>query len=1109
MRVVEKFISPLVEAQFPEFYKDQGPLFILFVEEYYRWLESNDPAYANYLNTVADGNPNYHIRRLLEYRDVDQTLDNFIVYLKEKYLKGIQFETEANQRKLIKAAQDLFKSKGSQRSLDLLFKLAYGASVEIFTPGDFILKASDGTWTVPRYLELSRTTRTLQYPGKTVTGSISGASAFVEYVITRNINGKLIDLAFVSNLKGDFLTGESVLDSAIVEDAPKITGSLTSLLITLAGELFQIGEIVNITSPRGVEGLARVVELDEVTGIVRFSIIDSGWGYSLDAVTEVSEKTYAVTNITNSNSAITNFQRFETVKQDLIKLSLTNVTGEFNTRSLIINGNTSVEPNTILVSVEQDAAASNTANLILNTLSGDIVSNSFILDKNKAIIATYDDSLFTVGDLLVQSDAGTNNVTGVVSSVEEVTILEVDTSSIGSNGIHVGTFIEQTSTSAQGTISASTRENLYTFTNVSHISVTGVTGTFDNSNPIIVYTNSTKATQLGTFNAQQVFDGYQYLLVETNLTDNTRWSFGNTAVKASAPTVNSVILVASDVGGLLSTNTDVSATGNVVSSNSTTIGINDDVNTFYAFDTTRIRGLSSNTYADLSVRYTGFGADFSIGALDNIETVRVSSDLINSNNDGPGASSVKFIDMLISGANSTFGNVSSVYVEYSGTGYDNTNIVTFTGGNTGVGSFTVGNASITTDASGNIVFVTLSANTGNGIVTTPTASVVNSTGGSTGVGTGASIIPVSSLGFIKLPAGDINDPLLELLRFSTKTIGSISSLTGINPGEQYNANPFVIAYEPEIAALGKADYIINISNTVGTNFLVGEVVEETSNISSIEITGNNYSGNSSLNFEAGELVYATDGVSNTGTGIVYSTVYNSTSNNYTLIIIDTTGTFGVSDQLVGTASNSSIDITASASVATSVTARAIVKSFDSSLNLLSLRRVSLFADLTPGGTLIGKTSGTSATIDSVAADSTARVAGDNANISANVVTSTGAISNLEIISSGYGYENNESATISSIDGSRVATGTVKLGKQGVGQGYYTSTRGFLDNNIFIHDGEYYQNYSYEIRTSISFDVYSEVLKNVLHIAGKKFFGRIVSQPEAVLEPTISTSITIS
>jgi len=82
MKAIEQYISPLVQSHFPDFYKEQGPLFILFVEEYFRWLENNSSTYANYTNALLDGNPVYHSRNLLNYRDIDKTVDSFFVYFK-------------------------------------------------------------------------------------------------------------------------------------------------------------------------------------------------------------------------------------------------------------------------------------------------------------------------------------------------------------------------------------------------------------------------------------------------------------------------------------------------------------------------------------------------------------------------------------------------------------------------------------------------------------------------------------------------------------------------------------------------------------------------------------------------------------------------------------------------------------------------------------------------------------------------------------------------------------------------------------------------------------------------------------------------------------------
>lgn len=1184
MSTIEKNISPLIESQFPAFYKEQGPLFILFVEEYYKWLEESSSTYANYSDALIDGNPIYHARRLLDYKDIDRTVDDFIVYIKEKYLKNVQFETNISKRRLLKATHDLFGAKGSKRSFELFFNLVYGTKIEIYNPGNDVIKPSDGTWVVPVYLELSRSSRTTSFTGKQITGSTSGASAFVEYVITRNINGKIIDVAFLSGLQGNFSTGEVVTDDGIILNAPKIIGSLTGVDITTPGEGFELGETVKVSSASGVEALARVTGVDATTGIVRFTILDGGWGFSNTAETVVSEKMISVSNVYNSNTEITEFIRNETVTQNLYSFDVSDIPAVLNIDSLINNGDTTTPSISILVSKTQNTATSytsNNANIVLNQVSANVFSNTILYEKNRAIVVTNNSIGFSVGDVVIQRTGSTNNVTGVIASVSNVAVLTINTTSIGANGIHVGTYLIQSTTNAKGYVTTIPRENYFTYTNVSSITVSDVTGTFNNTSTVTAYNNATALTSLTTFDPLTSVDGYRYILSETNLSTNTRWSSANTILLQGSPTVNSTIILASDIGGKFTSNTNKTATANVFAQNSTHIGLTSISNTFYATGKSQIVGTSSNTVANTTSLYTGFGADFEIGFISDSEVVRLSPDFISSNNDGPGSSSIKFKDMIISGANSTFGNLNAVYIESGGTGYDNTNIVTFTGGNTGVGSFEAANATILTTSSGVITSVTLSANVGNGIITTPTTSVVNSTGGSSGVGTGANLIPVSSLGFVKLPGGDITYPLIDLLRFSTKTIGSISTLSAVNPGEDYNIDPFVLAYEPEVASYGKRDQIVSYTITSGAGFSSSEVVTQTLTSPGISITSNNYSGNTGNNYEVFEVVYSTDGISNTATGIVYSHTRNIITNVHTTVLTSNTGTwqntinvsvltvasntnFGPGNKVIqgtangilvtsnstilivksvqgtfqanatsvtsnasptpgsttisaqsntliytlkGTTSKGNSSITNTAPYTASATSRFTVKS--SNTSVAYLKRISLFSDLTLGGTLVGVSSGTQASIINSIDDLTVGVAGDNANIAANVVASEGRITSLEVYNSGYGYVNDEGVNILSTDGLRAATGQANVVRQGIGEGYFSSTRGFPDDNKFIFDGDYYQNFSYEIQSPLPLDKYSVVLKQVLHIAGNKLFGRVVVTPVANVSINNQTTITIT
>ena len=1192
MNDLDTLISPLVQKQFPGFYEEEGPLFILFATEYFKWLESS--SYITNGNNIA-GQSLYYSRNLLTYSDVDKTIDSFLVYFSQKYLQGIDFNVTSNKRTLIKGANDLYKSKGTPRSIDLLFRLVFGTKVEVFLPGDNILKPSDGTWVVPQYLELTTAARTKSFIGKQITGSKSGAIGFIEYIITRNIQGKVIDIAYLSNVQGTFSTGDIITDNGIIEGAPKVAGSLTSLSLTVSGQDFTVGEEVYLTSARGKEGIARVTGTISETGKVQFILLDGGWGYSTSANTTLSSKVFFISNTRNTNTSITTFEEFEPVKQDILNLTVNNFNQSFTVGELVYNPNA----NAAIVNYVSQVAGSNTANVYITPInSANIIANTILFSANQSVIVTETSTYFEPGRRIYQQITGSNTTTtGVITSVSNAALLIINATSISSNGLHVGTYIKQNTTQASGIVRVIPKESNFAATNVNIIAVTSTTGTFNNTNAITAYSDPEFTIQLATATPVYTSNAYVYTVNEVTSSNSTfenrRWRTSSVAVSVTNPTTNGVISIASDVGGKLELYTDISATATVIGSNSTAVGITGIINTFYGNPNTIVYGTFSNTYANLTNISTGTGADFSIGIVDNAETVRVSPDTMYSNNDGLGSNSVKFASMLITGANSTYGNMSSVFISSGGSGYSNTNRVVFTGGNTGAGSFGAANATIITDTSGVITAVGLSSNVGNGYITTPTVSIVNSSGGSTGVGTDASLIPSFHFGFVKFPMGDLSTPLIDVLRFQTLTIGSIATLTGINPGENYNTDPFVIAFEPFIAGYGKRDFIISAYSLAGVPPpVVGEYIVQTSETPAVSVTSNNYSGNTNNLYDTGEIVYSTDGISNTASGILYSTTYSAISNGFVSVITDVIGgsfqntvsatilTVGTNSSFTpgskiiqGTAngilvtsnttklvvrgvagtfqanatavtSNTGGSTTISSTVNTNIytligatskmissvnsisacTASAVAKGIvsgystifsNTSLTLYSInvKRRSLFTEFYINNSypITGTTTGANLTVISVTTDNESRITGFNASIAANVVTSEGSLSNLSVIDSGFGYVQDESVTITSSDGTRVASAKANILEQGRSSGYYTTTRGFLDNNKYIHDGDYYQEFSYQVNSTLPFNQYSDILKQVVHVAGTKLFGSLVKVSDIVIQntETVASYITTS
>jgi hypothetical protein len=287
----EKFISNFVESQFPQFYQEEGPNFILFVKAYYEWLESENQAI-------------YQSRRLFEYRDIDVTPEDFLEYFLQKYLYGIPFNVIANKRFLLKHILDVYRSKGTIQCYRLLFKLLYNEDIEIYLPGRDILRASDGTWVEPKYLEVTDNPNLTNFVGKVIVGVSSGTSAVVENFVKESYNNDIINIIYISNILprgGNFEIGEKILlpenlgIAEFVSAAPTVLGSLESLNVINGGQGFNIGDTIKIANKNsnnqvvsfGVDGVLKVTELSRGFGSLNFDLIDGGFGFTANAETFV------------------------------------------------------------------------------------------------------------------------------------------------------------------------------------------------------------------------------------------------------------------------------------------------------------------------------------------------------------------------------------------------------------------------------------------------------------------------------------------------------------------------------------------------------------------------------------------------------------------------------------------------------------------------------------------------------------------------------------------------------------------------------------------------------------------------------------------------------
>jgi hypothetical protein len=269
--VVRDGIHSGIDLQFPALYREEGEFMVEFTKAYYKFLDERMD------------------RNIPKLRDIDTTLASFLIFFKKKYLADLPLDTVIDTRFIIKHVTDLYKRKGTQESLELLFQLFYNEQIEVFYPSTNILKPSDSVWGGDTYLEMKPVFVVDDYAiqkGDRISGSLSLASAFVDEIIFVNFTGSFTPIAYLSNIVGKFLADDSisVTRSGITSSVGKlIAGSINSSAINQSNRISgqTIGNRLKLVSDKfGIDATATVLAVsDAATGQINFAVEDGGFGY--------------------------------------------------------------------------------------------------------------------------------------------------------------------------------------------------------------------------------------------------------------------------------------------------------------------------------------------------------------------------------------------------------------------------------------------------------------------------------------------------------------------------------------------------------------------------------------------------------------------------------------------------------------------------------------------------------------------------------------------------------------------------------------------------------------------------------------------------------------
>ena len=286
-------------------------------------------------------NPNESISQLLEYADVNDTLDDFFLQFRNSFLQTIPNDLTSglDKRQLTKNILSLYKRKGTKKGHEIFFRALFNETPELYYPTVDLLRVSDGNFQTQNLIKATLVSPSngdmTKLTGQTITqANIAGntvvnlASAVVESVtvnavslggVQRDVATLILNKASITgtfqNSLGHAIIDETDEDDIINEDGSKVlqqtfstfTGTANDdidvtitcniesiaddLTVTSGGRYYTINEQVPVSQQKGGIGLSAQVDSVSYGEIESILIESGGSGYAVGDALSVTNPT--------------------------------------------------------------------------------------------------------------------------------------------------------------------------------------------------------------------------------------------------------------------------------------------------------------------------------------------------------------------------------------------------------------------------------------------------------------------------------------------------------------------------------------------------------------------------------------------------------------------------------------------------------------------------------------------------------------------------------------------------------------------------------------------------------------------------------------------------
>ena len=307
---IEKFFAYQIEDQFPAIYKEDGKELISLLKSYYQFLETDE------------NQSTYQSRRLYEYKDIDTTLETMLLFFSKKFLDGLPIDGD-NTRFVVKHIIDFYRRKGTQEGLETFFRLFYNEEIKVYYPSEAMLKVSESNWNQVAYLQMFPNDPSVyrDIGGRKIFGTISRAEATANKVLFMFLNGNMVPVIFLNNIKGSFVGFDTIISRTGDElfNYGRVHGSMDT--VDIDTDFFEattgnsVGDILTFADTEARGGKLIVTEVStSFTGEISYRILDGGFGYTKEN-TELLVSNQIL--FFDANTALPDLDLLEVLEDDL------------------------------------------------------------------------------------------------------------------------------------------------------------------------------------------------------------------------------------------------------------------------------------------------------------------------------------------------------------------------------------------------------------------------------------------------------------------------------------------------------------------------------------------------------------------------------------------------------------------------------------------------------------------------------------------------------------------------------------------------------------------------------------------------------------------------